>query len=336
MATSSNYFNFADPRTSNAYVMKQLEGMGIANFASFNGQAVVASAYASATGQAAEVMASVTKNYARAIRERRGTFQNMYEAVGKEAVEAVRRSYNSRNRTGIPQYRGGDRETGKLGKALQSPQMYRAAPDGIDFINTAYLDSQAKQWYRLNFGAGAGKGHNVGPRGRGSAARIVFFGQQTGMDLQLNQRPSPNFKIPPGYFFSPNLTSVQNVGDRGGAFFPAKMAPRERVHFVPKAQGIGQNTQATLFRGGYSKNGIAAQRFLDAGAATIARLAPAGNEKIIGTLASEALTSSKGPLAKGAVSKEILVGTKTLAETSLAMRELSARQAKIISKIRSY
>lgn len=309
---------------NNATYMKVMKDFGVRNFTSVNGKSVVRAAYSNATGQVAEILKLVTANYSKAIAARKGTFKNMYENVGTMAIEAVGKSY-----TVVPgkRYRPSERETGKLFKAITSPNMYRASYDGIDFINTAWLDGQAKQWYRLQFGAGPGVGAGGGrPRRRGVATRVVFFGQDTGMRLKLNQGPSANFYIPPGYF----------IGDNGQPVARSKTISRQPFMLLNKAQrGNLKTAPKEIWRGGMSLHGIAAQRYLDSGVEVIAKLVPAGNERILSLLAKEAIESGTGTFAKAALTRSELVGIQQLAETGAQMRKLSAQQKAFVSKLRA-
>ncbi len=151
-----------------------------------------------------------------------------------------------------PTYRSGDRYSGgKLKRALKSPTMAVGTGDGIEFINTAMLDSSARQWARLNFGAGPAQGNERGsgpfpqPNGR------IRFGSNQGISLRLNNPPRPNFRVPQrgaGYF------------DTEGRFYMAKKGAKWRKKPEGSFSVGGGNTLPKSSRGG-----IAPRRFLDAG-----------------------------------------------------------------------
>jgi len=185
-------------------------------------------------------------------------FLKAMELVGEKAVDATVRAYDNRgNRGQVKGYRPGDRDTGKLRKALNSSNMYRAAPDGLLFGNKSWMDSQARQWYRLNFGSGA-----VGAQGKRPRPHpMKFFGQTVGA-LSLaqygpNLNPAHNY-IPPGFF-----------GDEGNPSKPS----------TPKGEQFTPLTRSDIFiRGPIAWNttsrGIRAVGFLDGGVKSIAKNMP--------------------------------------------------------------
>lgn len=121
--------------------------------------------------------------------------------------------------------------------------------DGIAFINTAILDQKARQWARLNFGAGPAQGAE-----RSLATPIappnarIRFGSNQGISLKLHNPPRPNFRVPVGYF------------DPEGRFFLAKKNNKWK-----KAPKDAKTVGGGLLRGAVSERGIAPRRFLDAG-----------------------------------------------------------------------
>lgn len=103
----------------------------------------------------------------------------------------------------VPSYRLTTRDAGgKLESALRSRAFYRATHDGIGFVNTTLMNSRARQWHRLNFGA----------RPRGSytprAYQARFGDLVAGTFGFFDEEPSKGFAMPRG------------VWNNEGAFYP--------------------------------------------------------------------------------------------------------------------
>lgn len=254
------------------------------------------------------VMAGTMQAVARAIREAEGKVtgtarefarliedgmltpqerQRIHQDVGRTAQRAVVNSYAqsfgpSKQRS-EPGYRADGASKyrryagGRLRAALGDPEFFRATPDDLQFINTRLLDKRAKQWARLNYGAGE--------RGTGSRpAQQVFFGDMVVGAFGLNEGARPGFTIPRGYF-------VQGGG--GSSFYVAGTGPSARFENKNKVKGRSASRYATVtsdqglerrqlsqrrgraddnlkwIRGGPTK-GIKGRNFLDAGVAQIA------------------------------------------------------------------
>lgn len=143
-----------------------------------------------------------------------------------------------------PSYREGDRFAGRLYSALKSPSMAVGTAHGIEFINTGLLDQTARQWARLNFGAGPAEGRTGAHWPRPRAA--IRFGSQVGIPLALTNPPRPNFNVPQKGFG--HFTST-------GEFFLGR----------PTGPKGGTRTVGGYPEAVPSARGIAPRRFLDAG-----------------------------------------------------------------------
>lgn len=182
---------------------------------------------------------------------------------------------------------------GKLGRALASSNMYDARWDGVAFINRRWLDSQAKQWYRLSFGAGA-RGKSTPPH---RDYNIRFFGSAVfSMSLKAFG-PSASFSMPAGLWFGfdGNPSPAASTGDgnvRPGAPSPAR---RGQDQFVPGSFG------GRAFRGRRTQ-GIQGTAFLDAGVAALTRSLGEGWSVLMTEWFEEAAVQQTGPVAAIGVS----------------------------------
>jgi hypothetical protein len=147
---------------------------------------------------------------------RKAGMLTIHEQIGAQAQQAILSSYDSARAFSPLSYRVNDRYAGgKLRAAIADPNFYIPQPDGLLFINKGLLDQKAKQWYRLNFGAGLA-GHN----GHSRDLSLVFAGQNTGLKIGLERfGPSAPFDMPPGVFGNPSLMT------RGGHHLG--LAPKE-------------------------------------------------------------------------------------------------------------
>lgn len=178
------------------------------------------------------------------VRSSRNQLANVHHQVGETAKDEVVAAYRRvrAERAGPGSYRqGAGRDAGgRLLQALSSPEFFRGTYDGIGFANKTFLDGQARQWYRLNFGARASPGasNRIGPGLRSTPAPVTWQGLVLGV-ISLPTEPSKPFYLPPGYW-----------KERG--FYPAGK------------------------RAIFPTGGVRAWNFLDAGTAAIGReLGPA-------------------------------------------------------------
>lgn len=178
-----------------------------------------------------------------------GIRQQLNYDVGRAAQLSVQQAYtHRRHRKNTPPYRTSPNDPrnfryagGLLLRALQSKDFFTATPDRLLWGNINRLDAEAKQWRRLNFGAGAAGEESEGPQ-RFPMRWGTFVGEAIGIPDQV----SPAFRIPKGWWLD-------------GAFYPMGEAPPGR-HGRPRAARMTA--------------GIAASHFMDAGVRRIAEEYP--------------------------------------------------------------
>lgn len=139
---------------------------------------------------------------------------------------------------------------GALRRAIQAPDFFEATFEGLLWANVTRLNAEAKQWMRVNYGAG-------GRAGQRPERFQVRWGNLVVAQLGLRASPRAAFRIPRGFW----------VGGDGG-----RAAPGAGARFFPvgeQPRGIrGRPTTARMTAG------IAASNFLDAGVRRIAREFP--------------------------------------------------------------
>lgn len=138
---------------------------------------------------------------------------------------------------------------GALDRALADPgNIFKATAEGVEFVNAVGLTRDAKQWARLNYGAGA--------RGRGALAPFeVRFSNLVLDAVGLEEGPRPAFGIPNGRWLDAEGNRVGgDASSRGAhAFFPGGNKG---------ARGIAGAKRTT--------KGITGWNFLDAGVTAFA------------------------------------------------------------------
>jgi hypothetical protein len=268
-------------------------------------------------------------------RNRAKRLMRMYKEIGNEATMAVVKSYDKHHKNAILSgYRKGDRYSGGvMRKALASPNMYRAAQDGLTFGNTGWLNGQAKQWARLNFGAG--------PRGtqtpQSPPMRMTLFGTVYPIDFALNRPARPAFRTPQngrGFWVMP-----------GGQVQPWSDARRGQDKFFLMTREMAQgktwkkNDQGeTLVSGPTLSMGFQGSRYMDAGVKTIVELFPIGIAKVLGEWLDQAkrgkggkytakLTPSKAVINE--LDRKMSVEIKNFRDTANSQREQARRMALI-------
>lgn len=156
------------------------------------------------------------------VRASKNQMANVHYQLGRlmqlNVEEAYQEAKASRGRN-LPPYRPpflsreSERDAnGRMEAALSSPEFFRATYDGIGFGNVRLLDRTARQWHRLNFGAGdaAGPGARQYPvRWQGLVLGTVGF----------TDGPSRPFAMPRGIF-------------REGAFYPRGPRPIYRTRGI--------------------------------------------------------------------------------------------------------
>jgi hypothetical protein len=170
---------------------------------------------------------------------------------------------------------------GLMLKALSDKNLNSSSADGIQFVNVSILDSQAKQWRRLNFGAG-NRG-NSSPKH--TPTKMNFFGQQSRVSLDFaNQKPSPGFYMPESLsafgFFSNKLSGTNSgvfspvplVAGAGQAFYI--VTSKTRFTGMGKMSRSKKIANARFFARHHATQGIRAAGFLEAGAEYINQTYP--------------------------------------------------------------
>lgn len=236
-------------------VQKQIEQVTYDAVSRTNGRSYVTAVSvireAIASG-AAEMQGPGWKTFLEALRVEaipRTMRQAMWERIGSAAHRSLIAAYAGRKyRRPVGQYRvGEDRYSGgALGRALSSPQQYRATPFGLYFINVQLLDAEARHWRRLNFGAGAGGAEGIENPGEFPV---------TGMGLILGLEPDrrPGFTMPRGFWLNGGkrvAPSMDRVGE--DSFYVARGAG------LNQSGGFGIRPDA-----GRITRGIASRNFLD-------------------------------------------------------------------------
>lgn len=268
-----------------------------------------------ATGKIATVMdlyAEVLKsNY----RNRRRRMNRVNQIVADDVRERVLVSYDQRvksGRSGPSSYRANAPGKwkryagGKMEQGLEDPGFINTGFDGINFANMNVLDRHAKQWYRLNFGAGP-RGQQGG-RFRPGEYRLNLFGQATGAPVSLKQyKASGAYRLPKGLFFDPNTGSVQNLSSsrRRMDIFQPKGAPVEDKLRQKMSNREGRSyglvkSGTPVWQGGMSR-GFAGYHFLDAGVRRLAGIWPLAMLRLIEEWVEEASQVKTGPVAMTAM-----------------------------------
>ena len=259
-------------------------------------------------------------------RSQKTRIQGYYNEAAQEATRSAARAYQRRvyrtrsSSEGVP-YRNEWRYSGgKLLTALNSPQMYQVTATGIKFINKQWLDQQAAQWYRLNFGAGA-RGARTPP---GHRYRMRIFGQTLPGDFGLyNLGPSAGFQLPSGYWSSkyPQKLPVRWDGARRGQDFFIMGAPEGPVQGQSTSQR-GEYLGQVLRRRPTGSLGIQGSRFLDVGVGRLVQLFPVVIEKLLTDWFSEARRAGTGPVFKNSIQPS----GRSINEASRVLNSLAAQR----------
>lgn len=124
--------------------------------------------------------------------QRAATNQRIANEAAAATVVAYEAARAASHRAGVAPYRVFSRYAdGALLRALKDPAFAVGDAEGISFANTAVLRSSARQWARLNFGAGDAGG------GGGVQSAISGLG---GAALGLDVAPRPAFLMPRGFW----------------------------------------------------------------------------------------------------------------------------------------
>jgi len=269
------------------------------------------------------VFGDTARVWSQLLKTARPRMRRAWEEVAKEAIRATVDKYDvehakgrgdlRRNSHVIDRFRKSPSSKrysgGVLRQALQSPLLYEVGTDGIAGPIFEVLDRAARQWYRLNFGAGA-KG--ASSRQRDPDTRRYQGGFKTyypkfiaasdiekdvrvvssKIGLSLTRygpaRPSKADILPSGYWFVSGTTSpVSPEAGRGDNFLPLgdiKASPelsRTVLGIITRDRQSRYGTAARRQRGPRRTAGVAAWGFLNAGVNYIAQTAPSVTAAIV-------------------------------------------------------
>jgi hypothetical protein len=183
----------------------------------------------------------------------------IHESAAQAANRAVVNAYLGQTQQGFPNpYREGNRFSGgALLGALESGIIAQPNADGVDFLSPAAqseLNARARQWRRLQYGAGAG-GRTPGG---GDALPVRFkFANAVVATRTLSTARGPAFTIPSGAWIGPS---------------------RERVTDGSPAQFFARANFSWSRR--YPTVGINPRRYLDTGLAILATTMSDGYTKL--------------------------------------------------------
>jgi hypothetical protein len=191
-----------------------------------------------------------------------------FEKLGARAQEAVVGRYN-RQRRGPSGYRAAGQNPkmrryagGRMLAALENrDNIYEATAQGITFLpDMDQLDREAKQWYRLNFGAEPGFGRRPG-RFDVSISNVFLF------SLGFETGPSGPFRIPRGFWIEGGRP-VEPGAPGSSEYYPRKAAAA--LGLDVSSDKAEQKATPGFFPGRAAARGITAEHFLDAGLARFA------------------------------------------------------------------
>jgi hypothetical protein len=222
--------------------------------------------------------------------------QKMWQVLGKQAQRSMMSSFGQlvTAREG-PIYRVGENRLagGVLRSALGRSDFFSATAEGLDWGNIDILNTAARDWHRIAFGAG----------GRGSGINTQYQIDFEGMLMMIfgiDQGPSPGFGMPEGQWFDAG-EHRQDDGARGtGIFYPGAYTKEKYVggkgaytmditrgRKAAAAGGAGASAQGV---GMHPTAGISTHDFFSAGLRRIAQELPAAlggyEQDVLGRLAS--------------------------------------------------
>lgn len=268
----------------------------------------VEQAASQATGAIQQDIALFSRSLANKTRRNRDSrVTRINQIAGDTAQRATVRSFAQYHPSRSEVYRSKSRMArGALKRALGSPGFFQARWDGVAFGNRAILDATAKQWYRLNFGAGA-RGDITRRPGR---FNIKFFGVIAG-ELSLNaNRAGPSFDMPEGVWISRQtgrlavgavslLSSRQTLAGSGN---PLRRGDDEFLALNPNKGYIEslkiRKNQFFLTQEFTTTLGVVGTNYLDAGVSSLARQLGKGWTVLMREWFQEAAVSGTGPVAQ--------------------------------------
>lgn len=237
-------------------------------------------------GQAGQQLAVFAAAFNSAVRRSRsGRIQRIHRDAAIRAQSAIHSAYVNRNvRNPSSSYRENapgkwKRDSnGAMERGLKSPEFFRATGTQLEFINKNAMDRAARQWYRLNFGAGPAGAATPQP----GAFPMRILGRDSGILLSLRgNAPSKGFMIPAGIW-------LQNAG--GSEFVP-----------YGYMREVGRTVGARGKRRTASKKrmsiGFPGYNYLDAGIDDLAIGLGAGYTQLAAEWFREATAKNTGPVA---------------------------------------
>lgn len=180
--------------------------------------------------------------------------------IARRAQRAIVTGWRARLPVKSPPYRRGSdptksRLSGKLGEALASEDMLQGTTArGISFLNTTRLATEARHWYRVNYGA---FGYRVGAVRKPKAYPVTIDGH-TMFALQDEAQPAPNSWLPRRFMFRDNMfIPVKGPANKEGGGHRAALFTD--LGFKSVADNVGPVYREMLFD--YFRHGGMAQRF---------------------------------------------------------------------------
>jgi hypothetical protein len=150
---------------------------------------------------------------------------------------------------------------GKLTAAITSPNFFSADANGIH-MNMGFLSREARQWARLNFGAGE--------KGRGGAGKkTVYIGHMAVAALGFDDGARPAMKMPLGYFADAGGKLV-GKGAKPYQYIPMATIPKSKTGKAGYRMAVNPETgKRTKIKGIKPVGSYEGERFLDAAIASL-------------------------------------------------------------------
>lgn len=271
----------ATPQQINREVQK-----GMVTLIGFKANQIIQEAALAASGEMGRQITVFAAAYNSSVRRSRATkIAGIHRRAAQQGQAAILAAYRGRNRRNPAQpYRAGAPgiwrrdSNGAMERALTSTDFFKATGTSLAFINMDAMDRAARQWYRLNFGAGPLGAATPQP----GAFRLDILGQDTGVALTLRGNgPSAAYQIPAG-FWTPSGSGEEFV-----PYGYLKAAGRSRGALNSKRQGTKKRMSL----------GFPGYNFLDAGMGIIATSLSRDYTLLAQSWFEEAAATNKGPVA---------------------------------------
>lgn len=220
------------------------------------------------------------------VRRSRGTkIANIHRNAATQAQAAILSAYRGRNRRNPVQPYRSDApgkwkrdSNGAMERALNSTDFFKATASGLGFINMDAMDRAARQWYRLNFGAGPAGSTTPRP----GAFPLQVLGRNTGLSLSLRgNTPSGAYMIPAG---------VWRPRGGGSEFIPIG-------YLAEIGRTVGARNSARVASKKRMSVGFPGYNFMDAGMDDLAAGLSKGYSLLAQSWFQEAVAANTGPVA---------------------------------------